>query len=75
MSITCPKDATLSNFKNNLQYTSKGGETQTLNYIQENSWCAHQKGALERSLHPVEYIGCVVVSACRGEDGGVRFLL
>lgn len=39
------------------------------NYIWEISWCVHQKAVLEMSLHPVEYIGCVVVSACSGKDG------
>lgn len=28
-----------------------------------------------RWIAPVEYIGCVVVSACGGEDGCLRFLL
>lgn len=44
------------------------------NYIWEISWCAHQKAVLEMSLHPVEYIGCVVVSACSGKDGVAALL-
>lgn len=34
-----------------------------------------KKAVLERSLHPVEYIGCVVVSARSTEDGRLRPLL
>lgn len=69
MSITCPKDATLPNLKKTfITHLKEGKLIQTHNFIQAICLCAHQKAELERSLHPVEYICCVVVSACSGED-------
>lgn len=67
MSITCPKDATLPNFKKKKTFITHLKEGK-LNFIQAIYLCAHQKAELERSLHPVEYICCVVVSAYSGED-------